>query len=125
VGQVIYEAFLTKNLNVAFENLSKPNACCSVGRCNVFLPILTPQLEQTPMCRAAFDEARQLQKPIVPVIAVKHWRPEDWVGLTVAGCKFFRIFDKEMAYKQFYDSNRMTDLCVEVEVSRSENKIMN
>jgi len=116
VGQLVYDEFLTKNLDVAFENLSKANAACSVRKCTVFVPILSPQLEQTPVCRAAFEEARRLQKPIVPVIAIKNWRPEDWLGLTIGGSTFFRIFDKENAYKPFYDSNRMTDLRVEVEV---------
>ncbi|CAF4173901.1 unnamed protein product [Rotaria sp. Silwood2] len=117
VGQLIYNDFGTKNLHVGFENLSKSNSKCSVRQCTLFVPILTPQLEQTPVCRAAFEEARRLQKPIVPAIAIKSWRPEDWLGLTIAGRTFFRIFDKESAYKPFFDSNRITDLRVEVEVA--------
>ncbi len=114
---MIYDEFITNNLNVGFENLSKPNAVCSVRHCTVFVPILSPQFEQTPICQAAFGDARQYKKPIVPVMAIKKWKPEDWLGLTIAGCKFFRIFGKDSAYKPFYDSNRMTDLRVEVEVS--------
>jgi hypothetical protein len=117
VGQLIYDEFISKNFSVAFENLSKPNAVCSVRQCTVFVPILSPELEQTPVCRAAFEEARRCRKPIVPVMAIKKWKSEDWVGLTIGGSTFFRIFDKESAYKPFYDSNRMTDLRVEVEVS--------
>ncbi len=117
VGQLVYDEFTTKNLNVGFENLSKPNAVCSVRQCTVFVPILSPQLEQTAACRAAFEEARRLGKPIVPIMAIKKWKSEDWLGLTIAGTTFFRIFNKESAYKPFYDSNRMTDLRVEVEVS--------
>ncbi|CAF5223303.1 unnamed protein product, partial [Rotaria magnacalcarata] len=30
VAQLVYEDFITNNLNVGFENLSKPNAACSV-----------------------------------------------------------------------------------------------
>jgi hypothetical protein len=119
VGQLVYDEFTTKNLDVGFENLSKSNATCSVKKCTVFVPILTPQLEQTPVCRAAFEEARRLRKPIVPVMAIKDWKPNDWVGLTIAGGTFFRIFSKEHGYKAFYDTNRMTDLRVEVEVSDS------
>lgn len=117
VANIIYEDLTTKNLNVGLENLSKANAVCSVRRCTVFVPILTVQFEQTAQCRAAFEEARRLHKPTVPVIATKDWRPEDWLGLTIAGSTFFRIFDKENAYKPFYDSNRMTDLRVGLEVS--------
>jgi len=124
VGQLIYDAFTEqKEVSVGFENLSKPNAVCSVRQCDVFVPILTPQLEQTPVCRAAFEEARRYRKPIVPVIAVRTWKPEDWLGLTIAGCTFFRIYDQESAYEQFYDTNRMTDLSVEVVVSH-ENKYL-
>ncbi len=117
VGQLVYDELTTKNLDVGLENLSKPNAVCSVRKCTVFVPILSPQLEQTGACRAAFEEARRLRKPIIPVMAIKKWKPEDWLGLTIAGTIFFRIFGKESAYKPFYDSNRMTDLRVEVEVS--------
>ena len=117
VGQLIYDEFTANNINVGFENLSKPNAVCSVRRCTVFVPILSPQLALTPACQAVFEEARRLQKPIVPVIATKNWKPDNWVGLTIAGSTFFRMFDKENAYKPFHDSNRMTDLRVEVEVS--------
>ena len=117
VGQLIYDEFITKNINVGFENLSKANAVCSVRRCTVFVAILSPQLAHTPVCQAAFEEARRLRKPIVPVIATKNWKPDDWLGLTIAGSTFFRMFDKEHAYKPFYDSNRMIDLRVEVEVS--------
>lgn len=114
---MIYNEFITKSFNVAFENLSKPNAVCSVRQCTVLVPILSPQFEQTPICRAAFEEARQSKKSIVPVMAIRKWKPDDWLSLTVAGSTFFRIFDKESAYKPFYDSTRMKDLCIEVEVS--------
>jgi hypothetical protein len=115
---------MTQNLNVALENLSTANATCSVRECTVFVPILTPQLEKTAVCRAAFEEARRLRKSIVPVIAVKDWEPDDWVGFTVAGCTFFRIFDKELAYKPFFDTNRIIDLRVAVEITY-ENKMFN
>ena len=72
------------------------------------------------MCRSIFEEARRLRKAIVPVMAINKWKPEDWLGLTIAGATFFRIFDKEGAYKPFYDSNRMADLRVEIEVGVSE-----
>ena len=117
VGKLIHDALVTKKLNVGYENLSKSNAVCSVRQCTVFVPILSPQMEQTSTCQAAFEEARRLRKPIVPVIAIEKWKPEDWLGLTIGGCQFFRIFDKEGAYKPFYDSYPMANLCVAVEVS--------
>lgn len=117
IGQLVYEDFVKNNINVALENLSKPDAMCSVERCSVFVPILSPQIEQSPVCRAAFETVRRLQKPIVPVIAIKKWKPEDWLGLTIAGAVFFRIFDQDSAYKPLYDSSRMKDLRVETEVS--------
>ena len=117
VGALVSQEFLNKNLDAGLENLSKSNAVCSVRRCTVFVPMLTPQLEQSPIVRAAFDEARRLRKAIVPVIAIKSWKPEDWLGLAIAGITFFRISDQQTAYKPKYDSNRITDLRVEVEVS--------
>jgi len=118
VAQLIFEFLTSTQLSVTVENLSKPNATCSVAKCTVFVPILTPQLEQMSLCQAAFEQARLLRKPIIPVIAIKKWRPKDWLGLSIAGCVFFRIFDQEAAYKPFYDSNRITDLRVEIEVSK-------
>ncbi len=117
VAQLIYDEFREKNLDAALENLSMSNSTCSVRQCTVFVPILSSEFEQKPICRAAFEEARQLQKSIVPVMAIKKWKPEDWLGLTIAGATFFRIFHKEGAYKPLYDTNRMTDLRVGVEVS--------
>ncbi|CAM4969209.1 unnamed protein product [Rotaria socialis] len=114
VAQLVYEDFVSNNLNVEFENLSQPNAACSVRQCNVLVPILTARFEQTPMCRGALEEARRLQKPIVPVIATKDWRPEDWLDLTIAGCEVFRIFDNESAYEAFLDSSRMSGLRADV-----------
>jgi hypothetical protein len=119
VAQLIFESLTPTQPSVIVENLSKPNATCSVANCTVFVAVLTPQLEQTSICQSAFEEARRLGKPIVPVIAVKKWRPTNWLGLIIAGRIFFRIFDQETAYKPFYDSNRITDLRVEIEVSIS------
>ena len=118
VSQFIYEALASTQLSVAIENLSDSNAACSVSHCTVFVPILTAQLQENALCRAAFEQARLLDKPIVPVIAVNKWRPRGWLGLIIAGRVFFRIFDQATAYEPFYDSNRMTDLRVEIEVSK-------
>lgn len=118
VGELIYESLEAVQSAIIIENLSKTNAVCSVAHCTVFVPILTPQVEQNLICRAAFEKARLLNKRIIPVIALPKWRPDGWLGLIIAGRVFFRIFDKETAYKPFYDSNRVTDLRVEIEVSK-------
>jgi len=117
VAELILESLTSTQSSVIIENLSNSNATCSVAKCTVFVPVLTPQLEQISLCQAAFEQARFLNKPIVPVIAVKKWRPRGWLGLIIAGRVFFRIFDRETAYKPFYDSNRITNLRVEIEVS--------
>ncbi|CAF2442374.1 unnamed protein product [Rotaria sp. Silwood2] len=117
VGQLVYESLTATQSSIIIENLSKPNAACSVAKCTVFVPILTPQLEQTTLSRVAFEQARLLYKPIIPVIAIKKWRPEGWLGLIITGRVFFRIFDQETAYKPFYDSNRITDLRVAIEIA--------
>ena len=110
------ESLVTIQPSTIVENLSKPNATCSVANCTVFVAILTPQLEQTSLYQSAFEQAHLLNKPIVPIIAVKKWRPTGWLGLVIAGRVFFRIFDKETAYKPFYDSNPINDLRLEIEV---------
>ena len=119
VAQLIFEALITSQPSTMIENYSKTNATCSTGRCTVFVPILTPQLAENVMGQAAFEHARRLGKPIVPVMAVKKWKPTGWLGLLVAGRTFYRIFDRETAFRSFYDSNRITDLRVGIEVSGS------
>lgn len=119
VAQLILESLVTTQPSTIVENLSKPNATCSVANCTVFVAIVTPQLEQTSLCQSAFEQAHLLNKPIVPIIAVKKWRPTSWLGLVIAGRVFFRIFDKETAYKPFYDSNLINDLRLEIEVRMS------
>ncbi|UJR23954.1 hypothetical protein I4U23_026922 [Adineta vaga] len=117
VAQLILDSLTATQPSVIIENLSKPNATCSVTKCTVLVAILTPQLEQIWLSQAVFEQARLLGKPIVPVMAIKKWRPEGWLGLIIAGRIFFRIFDQETAYKPFYDSNRITDLRVEIEIA--------
>lgn len=119
VGNLVSQEFLAKNLDFALENISRPEAVCSIRSCKVFVPMITPQLEQSPIARVAFDEARRLRKAIVPVIAIKSWRPEDWLGLAIAGITFFRIFDEQTAFNPLFDSNRITNLRFAVEVSHS------
>lgn len=119
VAQLILESLTPTQSSVIVENLSKPNATCSVAKCTVFVPVLTPQLEQTSICQTVFEQARLLSKPIVPVLAVKKWRPKGWLGLVIAGRTFYRIFDQETAYAStsFHDSNPITDLRLDIEVS--------
>ena len=101
---------------MGLEYLSKTSTACSVRRCTVFVPILTRLMEQLPIVRAVFEEARRLRKPIVPVMAIKKWKSEDWLGLAVAGITFFRIFDQESAEKILFDSSPITNLRYSVEV---------
>ena len=119
MGQLIHNDLIQHNHRSAFENITRSNARCSIEHCSVFVPILSPQYETSDMCRAVSEEARRTGKPIVPVIAVSQWRPAEWLGLTIAGLTFFRIFNQENAYKPFFDSNRMTDLRVSIEVNRN------
>ena len=116
VAQLVFDSLIATQPSIIIENLSKPNATSSVEKCTVLVGILTPQLEQLSLGQTVFEKARSLRKPIVPVMAIKKWRPEGWLGLVIAGRVFFRIFDQETASKPFYDSNRLTDLRVEVEV---------
>ena len=116
VGQLIFESLCKTQASVAIENLSKLNGHSSVAHYSVFVPILSPQFEQMSLGRSVIEQASRLGKPIVPVIAVRKWRPKGWLGLAIAGRIFFRIFDRETAYKPFYDSHPLNDLRMEIEV---------
>ncbi|CAF3837158.1 unnamed protein product [Adineta steineri] len=117
VANLIYNEFSAKNLNALVENLSDANATCSVRQCTVIVPILSAEFEKNPACRIAFEEARLLQKPIIPVMSAIDWKPQDWLGITIAGATYFRINTQVSPYEPLYDSNRMTDLRVAVEIA--------
>ncbi|CAF4220031.1 unnamed protein product, partial [Adineta steineri] len=117
VANLIYNEFSAKNLNALVENLSDANATCSVRQCTVIVPILSAEFEKNPACRIAFEEARQLQIPIIPVMSAIDWKPQDWLGITVAGATYFQINTQVSPYEPLYDSNRMTDLRVAVEIA--------
>ena len=116
IAELILESLMTTQPAVLIENFSS-NESSSVNHCQVFVPILNQQFEQTKLCQEVLEKARLLGKPIIPVISVNKWRPDGWLGLLIAGRTFFRIFDRETAEKPFYDSNRITDLRYEIKVN--------
>ena len=116
IGQLVRNDLSSNSISVALEDLTKVSSSCSIESCSVFVPIITTSFEENSLCLSVFQAARQAKKPIVPVLAVEKWRPNDWLGLAIAGLTFFRIPDQETAYKKFFDSNRMTDLKVEIQV---------
>ena len=116
MGQIVHRELLRCNHQAVSENLSQSNARCSIEHCLVYVPILSPEYESSPVCRAVSEEARRTRKTVVPVIGTAKWRPEGWLGLTVAGLTFYRIFDEESAFKPFFDSNRVADLRMAIEV---------
>lgn len=115
IAELVFEFLMATQPAVLIDNLSA-NESSSVNHCQVFVPILNQQFDQTRLCKEALEQARLQGKPIIPVISVKKWRPEGWLGLLIAGRTFFRIFDRETAEKPFYDSNRITDLRYEIKV---------
>lgn len=117
VAQILHESLFVHQPSITIENLSKSDGISNVMNCEVFVAVLTPDFENNLMCRMILEEARLADKPIIPVIAVKKWKPTGWLGLITAGRIFFRIFDRETAFQPFYDTNRITDLRVEIEVS--------
>lgn len=116
VAQLIYQSLIKTEMSTIIEKISETDVRLTMANYKVLVPILTPQLEQSQVCQEILEQTRLSGKPIVPVIAVKKWRPDGWLGLIVAGRVFFRIFDEETACQPFYDSNRMTDLLIEIEV---------
>lgn len=123
VERIISDALIASNHNVTTEDLTNGKPISSVRQCTVLVAILTPLFEQSAVAQAVFEQARQLRKGIIPVMAVKSWKPQGWPSLTIAGSTFFRIFDKDQAYKKFFDSNRITDLRVEVDVSSEKRNL--
>ena len=116
IAELILESLMATQPAVLIDNLSS-NESSSVNHCQVFVPILNQQFDQARLCQEALEQARHQGKPIIPVISVKKWRPEGWLGLLIAGRTFFRIFDRETAEKPFFDSNRITDLRYEIKVT--------
>ena len=76
----------------------------------VIILIMSPGYEESHYCRKVVELARAAKKTIIPVSTSKGWKPQEWLGLTVAGKLYYRIFDKSQAIKPIYDSTPIKDL---------------
>jgi hypothetical protein len=86
----------------------------SVRRAKVLIVVMSAGYEANRSCRAVIEAARSNGCVVVPVSTSREWKPAGWLGLMIAGKRFYRIFDREQAYVKKYDSTPMNELLFEV-----------
>ena len=110
IADLIGEAVQKQNLTYKVEDSSCGSTL--VKGVKVVVVIMTAEYEENYACRLVIQTARDLNFKIIPISITKAWKPTDWLALVTAGALFYRIFNREQAYKHKYDSTPMNDLVV-------------
>lgn len=103
--------------NIILEEPSNGKSCIQTA--NVLVLVVSPGYEHNNYCRLIVEAARSSKKQIIPVKAEKKFKPEAWLGLAIAGKFYYRLFDKEQAYAQKYDSSPINDFIYGVKCALS------
>jgi hypothetical protein len=74
-----------------------------VKNCKVILLIMSQGYEENYCAKAIIEKAREMDKKIVPISTTRAWKPSGWLALFLAGKLFYRIMDKEQAYKKKHE----------------------
>lgn len=108
IAELIEQALTNKQITYKTEDSSLETS--SIKRVKGMIIIMSAEYEENFNCRMVVQKAIELNLKIIPISISKAWKPTDWLGLLIAGKIFYRIFDKEQAYKVKYDSTPMNDL---------------
>ena len=108
ITELIEKALTNKKITYKTEDSSLETS--SIKRVKVLVIIMSAEYEENFNCRMVVQKAIELNLKIIPISISKAWKPTDWLGLLIAGKIFYRIFDKEQAFKVKYDSTPMNDL---------------
>jgi hypothetical protein len=121
IAKIVEEGVTSSGIACKIEDPASGNS--SVSACAVLVVIMSPGYESNELARLIVEKAKSLNKPIIPISKTRSWKPEHWLGLLIAGILFFRIMDKEQAYKHKYDSCPMNDLVFEVKIKNRKHLI--
>ncbi|RNA41414.1 General transcription factor IIH subunit 2 [Brachionus plicatilis] len=112
-----------------FKLEDSTSSTTSVRTCRTLIIVMSDEYESSCVCKGVVDLARSLKKNIIPVSTKKGWKSKHWLGLVIAGKLFFRVIDRDQAFKKVNDFAPMDDFLLEVSKSlqlkpaRSEREI--
>jgi hypothetical protein len=114
VAGLILEAINANKVGMVVLEDSANATATSVTGARALVVVMSPGYEASHSCRMVVEAARARSIQVVPVSTSREWKPSAWLGLLIAGKRFYRIFSHEQAYKKKYDSTPMNDLVFEV-----------
>jgi hypothetical protein len=101
VADLLSETFESKNMRFKSEDCSL--GITSIKNAKVLLLIMSKGYEENYYCRIITEMTRSFGKKIIPISTSREFKPQDWLALFLAGKLFFRIINKEQAYKKKND----------------------
>jgi hypothetical protein len=95
-----------------------------VKNASVIVLIMSKNYEENYVCRTAIEMVRQLGKKIVPISTSREFKPAQWMALFLAGKLFFRIINREQAFKKKHEwhYSQMDSLVDELRVATSPSR---
>ncbi|XP_065660323.1 uncharacterized protein LOC100209544 [Hydra vulgaris] len=105
---IIQDELALRNISYVTEDSSTYET--SVKAVRVVLVLMTEEYENSYNSKAIVEAARSFNKPIIPICTTTTWKPDDWLGLIIAGKLFYSIFNKEQAYTSKNYSTPMNEL---------------
>jgi len=117
ISELIEQALESKQISYKTEDSSLGKSYIKGVKALVI--IMSAEYEENFNCKLIVQKAKELNLKIIPISITRAWKPADWLGLVMSGKVFYRIFDKEQAYKVKYDSTPMNDLIMALIVATS------
>jgi hypothetical protein len=114
---LIKEALSNKKINFIGEECT--NGKSSILTSQLLVVIMSAKYEESDYGLLIVETAKRKKKPIIPVSVKKSFKPDKWLGLVIAGKLYYRLFSKEEAYKQFYDSTPMNNFIYSINAGLS------
>jgi hypothetical protein len=92
-----------------------------VKNARLIILVMSKSYEENYICRTAIETARKLSKRIIPISTSREFKPKHWLALFLAGRLFFRIMNKEQAFKRKHEwhYSQMDSLVDEIQLALS------
>ena len=116
--ELIKESLNQNGVNYLIEECTTGSS--SVNTAKVLVAVISPKYEECDFARVIVETARSKNKSIIPVKASQSFKPDKWLGLVIAGKLYYRIINKEEAYKQIYDTTPMNNLMYGIKIALAQ-----
>lgn len=99
---LIKEALNNEKINFLGEECTSGKS--SILTSQLLVVIMSAKYEESDYALQIVETAKAKKLPIIPVSISKSFKSDKWLGLVIAGKLYYRLFSKEEAYKQFFDT---------------------